>query len=123
MKCAGKLTRMGTGLAGVLALTALMARAETLRDPTAIPRAPASAVAHGGSGGMGVRELPLALLVADGKPFVMFDSRLFTVGDKLGSARIERITESEIWLREGKESRKISLYPGVQRLPHVPVKD
>ena len=33
----------------------------------------------------------------------------------LGRARVERITETEIWLREGQALRKVPLYAGVQR--------
>lgn len=123
MKWTVKMARLGAGVTGALAMSAMVAQAQALRDPTLIPPAPASSTAAGAMGAIGGREPSLAVLVAHGKPYVMFDARLYAVGDKLGSARIERITESEIWLRDGKDIRKISLYPGVQRSPHVPVKE
>lgn len=122
MKIQGRLVSAAVVIMTVCGITA---QAQAMRDPTLVPRAPATgaSAAAGMMGSTAMRDLALAVLVADGKPFVMLDSRLYGVGDKLGSARVERITESEIWLREGKDSRKISLYPGVQRLPHVPAKE
>lgn len=111
---------MGTwGLAGA----ADAAGGASLRDPTAVPRhaQPPRAAASGATSSE--RELTLAVMINQGKPFVMADSRLYAVGDKLGTARIERISETEVWLRDGKELRKVSLYPGVQRLQVVPVKE
>jgi hypothetical protein len=37
------------------------------------------------------------------------------VGQKVGNARLERITETEIWLREGRALRKVPRFGGIQR--------
>lgn len=100
-------------LALVLALWAALgaqAQAQALRDPTQPP----------GAGGMGVAAARAAaptwsVIVVDGKRHVATGTRLYAEGQILGRARIERITETEIWLREGQALRKVPLYAGVQR--------
>jgi hypothetical protein len=37
------------------------------------------------------------------------------VGQMLGGERIERISETEVWLRAGTHTRKLALFEGVQR--------
>ncbi len=107
----------------VLAVAALIpdasqgAQPQALRDPTIAP-------ARAGSPGTGdvaaglTDGRSLSVLVVDGRPFVMAGSRLYAKGDKLGRATVERISETEIWLREGGELRKVSMYSGVLRRPH-----
>ncbi len=97
-------------------------QAQALRDPTVAPAGVAGA-AHPGASAAGRSDgKPLSVMVVDGRAFVVSGSRLYAQGGKLGSATIERISETQIWLRDGKELRKVNLYSGVQRLPHVPAK-
>ncbi len=110
------------GLAVLVSAQALAQQPPALRDPTRMPHAPLP-VRSGADHGPKEPDMAMAVLFADGKPFVMQGSRLYGVGDKMGAVRIERITESEVWLRDGKELRKVSLYPGVERLAQVPVKE
>lgn len=84
------------------------------RDPT-IPPPEVGASASGvapqqpwGSDGM-------AVVVRDGKSFLVVDTRLYGVGQKVGSFQIARITESEVWLREGKVVRKVPRFAGIVR--------
>ena len=101
----------------------LSAQAQALlRDPTIAPAGVAGATLSAASGAAESDGKVLSVLVVDGRPFVMSGSRLYAQGDKLGRATVERISETQIWLREGKELRKINLYSGVQRKPHVPGK-
>lgn len=85
--------------------------AQTLRDPTVPPGS--------GAGGVAVpsRSTPggWSVIVVDGRPHVAVGTRLYAEGQTLGRARIERITETEVWLREGRELRKVPLYAGVLR--------
>lgn len=92
----------------------LPAAAQGLRDPTLPPWGSGSG---GGSGAAPVRGLqgPLSVLVVDGKPYLVVGTRLYAQGQQLGAARIERITETEVWLREGRNLRKISNFVGIQR--------
>ncbi|MDE2616961.1 MAG: hypothetical protein KGL73_08055 [Burkholderiales bacterium] len=103
-----------SGLRIGLALLLLSASlgAETLRDPTLPP---------GGGGGGAAAPAARAnqgrwpVIVVDGRPHVAVGTRLYAEGQMLGRARIERITETEVWLREGRALRKVPLYAGVLR--------
>lgn len=105
--------RAGLPLAAVsLLVFATLASAQALRDPTVPPL--------GGGAGTTTAK-PRAsqgswpVIVVDGKAHVAVGTRLYAEGDLLGKAVIERISETEIWLREGRELRKIQNYPGVRR--------
>lgn len=97
-------------IAGCCFLT-LGVAAQTWRDPTLEPAAPASPT----EAGAGHAETPLSVIVVDGRPRVIMGTRLYAPGQKLGQARIERITETEVWLREGAVLRKVPRYQGVER--------
>lgn len=107
-------------LAGTLAGLALAASAQPVRDPTAPPsaeRAPSGAAANPAQPGS-VDPGPvgsLGVIVRDGKPYVLSGTRLYGSGQMLGAAQIERISETEIWLREDGELRRIARYGAVQR--------
>ena len=102
----------GAKLAIFLALGAGACGAQSLRDPTQPPgtglAVGAGAPARGSPSGWSV-------IVVDGRAHVAVGTRLYAEGQMLGRARIERITETEIWLREDRNLRKVALYPGVQR--------
>lgn len=57
----------------------------------------------------------MAVMMRNGQPFLVVDTRLYAVGQTVGGMRIERITETEIWLREGTVVRKIPRFTGIQR--------
>jgi hypothetical protein len=91
----------------------VQAQTQTWRDPTAEP-----SQAGGGVAGQGATDMDttsLSVIVVDGRPHVIMGTRLYARGQKLGQARIERITETEVWLREGTVLRKVSRYQGVER--------
>jgi hypothetical protein len=98
------------------------AQAQGMRDPTQAPREaqavtgattdptdPSGPAAREGNG--------MAVVVRDGVPYLVDGTRLHGVGQKLGSARIERITETEVWLRSGKTLRKLQRFSGIERKP------
>lgn len=97
--------------------------AQTLRDPTQEPasaRAPGDGVATAKTSGLAVHSGSIAVLVRDGTPYLMWGTRLFATGQSLGAARIERITEAEVWLREAGILNKIKVFQGVERRPAAP---
>jgi len=101
--------------ATMLMFTTGPALAQSSRDPTlppaaALPVQPASS-AVGTAETLG----PLSVIVRNGRSFVVMGTRLYAPGQMLGQARIERIAETEIWLREGKQLRKVQLFSGVTR--------
>lgn len=95
-------------------LLSLGVHAQALRDPTLPP--PEMGFGSGGRADAGpLGREGMAVIVRDGKPFLAVGTRLYAPGQKVGSARIERITETEVWLREGKALRKVPRFAGIQR--------
>jgi len=62
---------------------------------------------------------PLSVVRIHGQPQLVVGTRLMGVGQMLGGERIERISETEVWLRAGAQTRKLPLFEGVQRAAHV----
>jgi hypothetical protein len=97
---------------------ALPAPAQGPRDPTVAP-----ALAQAGGEGQGAAVAPAyAVIIQGGRPHLVVGTRLVPVGQKVGNARLERITETEIWFREGGQLRKEPRFAGITRtVAHVPV--
>lgn len=91
-----------------------VAHAQDLRDPTMAPSVtriePGSPAPSpwGGEGGMSV-------IVRDGKAGLVVGTRVVPLGQKVGRWTLERITETEVWLREGSVLRKVARFSGIQR--------
>ena len=100
-------------LAALLAVAQFAGAAYAQRDPTVPPASalqpPALAVVRAAP------QPPLAVIVREGQPYVVVGTRLVGQGQMLGTARIERIDETEIWLREGQVLHKLARYSGIQR--------
>lgn len=109
------------GRAGLVYATVLLlasgAQAQGQRDPTVAPAAAGSLepgtaaqvpLVHSGS---------MAVVVREGVRYLVLDTRLYTQGQKIGSARIERITETEVWLREDGVVQKVPIFNGIERRP------
>ncbi len=98
-------------------------QAQGMRDPTQAPREVQSGVGATDLTdplGLASREgLGMAVVVRDGVPYLVDGTRLYGVGHQLGTARIERITETEVWLRSGKTLRKLQRFSGIERKPAV----
>ena len=60
---------------------------------------------------------PEHLVMVDGQRYLLWQGRRYRVGDTLQGARIERIEEGEVWLRNDRGLRKLSLYPRIQKRP------
>jgi hypothetical protein len=106
----------------------LLGAAQAQRDPTRPPDAalpPASAADSARTAASGIPAadtdaLPAPLrhrMVVDGKPYLVERGWLRGVGDRLGDARIERLTEREVWLRDANGLRKLPLYPQIDLHP------
>lgn len=61
-------------------------------------------------------------MVINGQPFLVERGWLRGVGDRLGQARIERIEDRAVWLRDDQGLHKLDLFPQVeiQTLPTAP---
>ena len=100
-----------------LVLVSFLTRADAqgLRDPT-IPPAEAGQASNAVAGSLAVAEpSTMTIIVRNGRPFWVVGTRLYAQGQKIGQARIERISETEVWLREGGVLRKVPQFTGIQR--------
>lgn len=101
------------------ALVCAPASAQTLRDPTLAPPE------MGGIAGTATRPSLLgseatAVIVRDGKSYLVVGSRLYAPGQKVGQLQLERITETQVWLREGKTLHKLPRFAGIERRVAAP---
>lgn len=109
-----RLTWMLLGVALVAAVSG--SRAQPARDPTMPPPGATGAAAPGTAEPANPIDAgPVAVIVRDGRPYLVVGTRLYGQGQMLGGARIERIGETEVWLREGKTLRKKPLFGGIER--------
>lgn len=90
-------------------------RAQAQRDPTIAPASVGSPSVPGAERAQNADPGAMTVIVRDGHPYLVVGTRLYAVGQKLGEARIERISETEIWLREGPVVRKLARFSGIQR--------
>ena len=97
------------------------AAGQDLRDPTLPPADKTLAGARAVGTTLGIDPGSLALIVRSGRPYVLIDRLLYAQGQKVGPVLIERITESEIWLREGGVLRKVIPFSGIQRRTVAPL--
>lgn len=115
-------TRAVTLLASLL--SPLAQADEPTRDPTAWPPALRSAVAAaqaasgastpGARDDQGIRQV----VFTGGNAFVVQRGRRYALGEALDGARIERITEQAVWLRDaGGQVRREALYGSVEKRP------
>ena len=96
--------------------------AQSQRDPTMPPAELGIAgTAAPGEKLLSVEPGAMTIIVRNGRPHVVVGTRLYAQGQMLGQSRIERISETEVWLREGKVLRKVSQFSGIERRT-VPLK-
>lgn len=102
------------GLAAA-ALPAVAQNAPALRDPMVPPLSIARPAMNQGviDATPEPPPAPQQLLTVDGKRYVVDGRRRLGVGDALGGTRIERITDSAVWVREGNTVTRLSFYGGV----------
>jgi MSHA biogenesis protein MshK len=91
------------------------AHAENLPDPTRPP----AALGHAGDGGASAsaagRPVLQSVLISPGRTMAMISGQMVKVGDRVGEARVIKISETEVVLRNGKELETLKLFPGVEK--------
>ncbi|MBY0468895.1 MAG: hypothetical protein K2Q07_07950 [Burkholderiaceae bacterium] len=104
------------GLA-VTVLPAVAQNAPALRDPMVPPLSIARPAANPGvlDATTEPPPTPQQLLTVDGKRYVVDGRRRLGVGDALGGTRIERITDSAVWVRDGHTVTRLPFYGGVTK--------
>lgn len=95
--------------------------AQSLRDPTVPPAETGAASTAPGGKSLSIETGGLTIIVRDGRPYLAVGIRLYAQGEQLGRARIERISETEVWFREEGVLHKVSKFPGIQRRTVTPV--
>ena len=101
-----------------LMLLASAAAQDAPRDPMQPPPALRPAAAPGGSApAQAAPVVARHLMVIDGVRYVIDNGRRRGVGDLLGSARIERIEDSAIVVRNGRQLQRLPLFAGVVKRP------
>lgn len=113
------MNRMVIALVG---LAACGAQAQALRDPMQ-PPAPARAAATPTAAAAEPAPAPVVrhLLVVGDQRWVVDNGRRRGVGDLLGGARIERIEDAAVVVRQGATLQRLPLYAGVvKQAPAAP---
>ena len=104
----------------VCALGAAMpAPAQVSRDPTQPPAAVAAAPGEA-QAVLPITTDSMSVVVREGKPLLVVGTRLYQQGQYIGPYRIERISETEVWLRNGRELHKIARFAGIERRAAAP---
>ncbi len=107
---------LGLGMTAVFPFA--VSRAQELRDPTRAPPGAFAQVPQAGSSaseGESARPASAAVFMRDGTPYLIYGARWYAVGQQMGPYKIERITETEVWLRSSQGLQKIQRYDGIQR--------
>lgn len=84
-----------------------------LRDPTRPP--PEWGVQAGTPRPAAESFRPEHLVIIDGQRYVMWRGKRYRVGESVGGARIERIDEAEVWLRDARGVRKLPVFAGIEK--------
>ena len=103
-------------IALALSFGSSLVNAHSQRDPTVPPpfsEAELAAIASETS--IGIESGDMTIVVRNGLPYLVIGNLFYTEGDTIGPVRIERITETEIWLSEAGILRKLSMFPSIQR--------
>lgn len=87
--------------------------AQGLSDPTRPP----AALLSSGDAAVGVPGAPVLQSVIISPEFkaAIINGQMVRLGDGFGSARLVKVSESEVVLKEGGEEQVLKLYPGVKK--------
>ena len=105
-----------------LSLT-LSAFAQSPRDPTVPP--PALGMPAAGADatvGLALEAGQVSVLQRGGVYYLVLGSRIYAPGQMIGITKIERVTETEVWLQDNGSVRKVPVFGGITRrtLPAQP---
>ena len=95
----------------MLFLTSTLASAQAMSDPTRPPTGYAEADAGTAASGLVLQ----SVMISPTLKAVIINGEMVKLGGKFGSARLVKITESEVVLKDGEESQVLKLYPGVEK--------
>ena len=110
MKKSGLSLMAGAALALLLCLPLVHAQ-DAGRDPTVAPGETAGVSSPATAAGVE----GMTVLVRDGKPFLVVGTRQYAPGDTVGTMRLQRITEKEVWFHDGSALIKVQRFAGIER--------
>ena len=117
---------MDAGVSNLIFACALLlavsstALAQTLRDPTRPPSAAASGPLREGEARAPTGPVLQSVIVSDGRRLALIDGKTYTVGDKIGEAKLISISGSEVTLRESGGRKVLRLTPDATKTTIVP---
>lgn len=98
-----------------MAMAACAAAAAPFPDPTRPPGATQAGPSGGGAEAPALRLE--SVLIAPDRRIAVINGQAVRVGQKVGDARVVRITETEVALREGAATQVLKLFPAAERHP------
>ncbi|HYD96058.1 MAG TPA: MSHA biogenesis protein MshK [Noviherbaspirillum sp.] len=103
-------------LAASVGILSLAAFAQGLKDPTR-PPVIAAAPAPGGTAVDAAATAPVlqSVVIAPGRVVAIISGQTVKLNDQFGSARVIKISETEVVLRDGKELRTLNLFPNIHK--------
>lgn len=114
LKIAPLWTGVALALAGGLSGLSACAVAQGLADPTRPPQfAGTEQSAQAGTASAG--PVLQSILISQRRAEAIVSGRIVRVGDKVGDAKVVRITETEVLLREGKNLQALKLFPNIEK--------
>ncbi len=87
------------------------------RDPMQAPPVPAAARSDANQAATAAESSVRHLMVIHGRRYIIEGGQRLGVGDRLGEARIERIDDGVVWLRDARGLRQVSLFGGIVKRP------
>lgn len=91
----------------VVLLLAGVARAAPFADPTQPPAARDASNAGGTPGGPRIE----SILIAPDRRLAVIDGQQVTIGSRVGSGSVVRITETQVVVRDGEGEQTLKLFP------------
>lgn len=111
MKKAGRIKRLVLGLSLVLSAMTAQAGTENLPDPTRPPNTLTVGDAEPAPSGPELQ----SILVASNRRVAVINGQTVQVGDKVGDAKVFKISETEVVLKNDKEVRVLKLFPEIEK--------
>lgn len=109
--------KIGVHLYSLLLLVAGTAAAQSLPDPTRPPGALASASDVEATDGAASAPLLQSIIISAGRRLAIIAGHTVKPGDKFGDAKVVRITENEVVLRNGNDLQTLKLFPNIEKQP------
>lgn len=110
------LKTMWVALVVAIGMMPIAASAQVLKDPT---RPPASHGASGNDGATGAAPVSVpvlqSVLISPGRMVAIISGQTVKLGDQIGDARVIKITETEVVLRNGKDLQTLKLFPNIEK--------